>query len=109
METLEKLNKIHVGSRKYLHPEEMLHLESNINYTLISLKDGNTILTATTLKKLEMRLLYFKNFIRVNKSAIINLDYIKPVDDTFILCNSRKVSFSRRRGKIWKEQQVQVA
>lgn len=109
METLEKLNKIHVGSRKYLHPEEMLHLESDINYTLISLKDGNTILTATTLKKLEMRLLTFKNFIRVNKSAIVNLDYIKPINDTFTLSNRRKVSFSRRRGKVWKEQQVQVA
>lgn len=109
METLEKLNKIHVGSRKYIYPEEMLHLESDINYTIISLKDGNKILTATTLKKLEFRLLGLKNFIRVNKSAIVNLDYIKPIDDTFTLTNKRKVCFSRRRGKVWKEQQVQVA
>ena len=84
----------------------MLHLESDINYTIISLKDGKQLITATTLKKLEMRLLPFKNFIRVNKSAIVNLDYIKPVDDTFTLSNLRKVVFSRRRGKIWKDQQV---
>jgi DNA-binding LytR/AlgR family response regulator len=106
MKTLETINKIHIGSRKHLFPEEMLHLESNINYTVISLKDGNIILTATTLKKLEMRLLAFKNFIRVNKSAIINLDYIKPINDTFLLSNQRKITFSRRRGKVWKEQQI---
>lgn len=104
MET--KNNKIHVGSRKYLNPEEMLHLEADINYTIISLTDGNKILTSTTLKKIEMRLLAFKNFIRVNKSAIVNLDFNTPVDNTFTLSNRKKVSFSRRRGKIWKEQQV---
>ncbi len=53
-----------------------------------------------------MRLLAFKNFIRFNKSAIVNLDYIKPVDDTFTLSNRKKVTFSCRRGKIWKEQQI---
>lgn len=103
---METINKIHVGSRKYLLPEEMLHLESDINYTIISLKNGKQIVTATTLKKLETRLLPFKNFFRINKSAIVNLDYIKPVDDTFTLTNLRKIAFSRRRGKVWKEQQV---
>ncbi len=103
---METINKIHVGSRKYLLPDEMLHLESDINYTIISLKDGKQIITATTLKKLETRLLSFKNFIRVNKSAIVNLDYIKPIDNTFTLSNLRKVVFSRRRGKVWKKQQV---
>lgn len=99
---METINKIHVGSRKFLLPEDMLHLESNINYTVISLKDGKQILTATTLKKLETRLLPFKNFIRVNKSAIVNLDYIKPIDDMFTLSNLKKVAFSRRRKKAWR-------
>ncbi len=50
MKRIETIYKIHVGSRKYLFPEEMLHLESNINYTVISLKYGNIILTAMILK-----------------------------------------------------------
>ena len=91
MKTIEIFNKIHIGSRKHVFPEEMLHLESDINYTIISLKDGNKILSATTLKKMEIRLLGLKNFIRVNKSAIVNLDYMKPVNDIFTLANKRKV------------------
>ncbi len=95
---------IHVGSRRYVPPEEIQHLESDLNYTLISLADGKKILSSTTLKKIESRLVSFKNFVRVNKSAIVNLDFVENYEDVgFVLPDKRILIFSRRKGKAWKE------
>jgi DNA-binding LytR/AlgR family response regulator len=95
---------VHVGSRRYVPPEEIQHLESDLNYTLISLVDGKKILSSTTLKKIESRLVSFKNFVRVNKSAIVNLDFVENHENIgFLLPDNRILVFSRRRGKSWKE------
>lgn len=106
---METINTIHVGSRKYLLPNDILFLESDINYTIINLRDGKKIITSTTLKKIEMRLLSFKNFFRVNKSAIVNLDYIYPESNLIQLPDRRVLTFSRRRSKQWKLQQFTAA
>lgn len=93
---------IHVGSRRYVPPEEIQHLESDLNYTLISLVDGKKILSSTTLKKIESRLVQFKNFVRVNKSAIVNLDLVENHEQTgFKLPDERILVFSRRQRKRW--------
>jgi DNA-binding LytR/AlgR family response regulator len=97
---------VHVGSRRYIPPEEIQHLESDLNYTLISLIDGKKILSSTTLKKIESRLVSFKNFVRVNKSAIVNLDFVENHEGIgFRLADNRILTFSRRRGKNWKERE----
>lgn len=109
IETEQSNNRLHVhiGSRRYVPPEEIQHLESDLNYTLISLVDGKKILSSTTLKKIEGRLVSFKNFVRVNKSAIVNLDYVENHEDLgFRLSDNRILTFSRRRGKSWKERML---
>lgn len=107
METIKYIENrlhIHLGSRKYIPPEEVQHLESDLNYTLISLTNGQKILSSTTLKKIESRLVPFKNFVRVNKSAIVNLDFVENHEDVgFLLPDKRILVFSRRKGKAWKE------
>ena len=94
--------KIHVGSRKFYVPEEILHLESNLNYTQIFLANGQRILSSTTLKTIERRLSPFKNFIRINRQNIVNQDFI-PLGDqlTFTLPDNRTVKFSRRKAKAY--------
>lgn len=93
---------VHVGSRRYVPPEEIQHLESDLNYTLISLVDGKKILSSTTLKKIESRLVSFKNFVRVNKSAIVNLDFVENYEQNgFKLPDERILVFSRRQRKRW--------
>ena len=91
METIKFIKnkpQVHVGSRKYISPEEMLHLESDLNYTVIALRDGQKILSSTTLKKTEKRLIDFKNFVGVSKSAILNLDYVeRHQENGFLLPN----------------------
>ena len=106
METIKYIKnrpQVHVGSRQYLPPNEILHLESDLNYTQIFLADGKRILSSTPLKIIENRLLPFKNFVRINRQSVINLDLVEKIEDqTLFLPGERKIIFSRRREKAWR-------
>jgi DNA-binding LytR/AlgR family response regulator len=107
METIkyfENCPRVHVGSRQYLSPNEILHLESESNYTQILMADGQKILSSTTLKVIESRLMPFKNFVRINRQSIVNFDLIERIEDqTLFLPGEIKIAFSRRKGKAWRE------
>lgn len=95
--------KIHLGSRTFIDPQEILHLESDINYTRILLSNGKKILSSTTLKTIESRLMPFKNFVRINRQSVVNLDLVEKIENqTLFLPGERKIIFSRRREKAWR-------
>ena len=106
METIKYIKnrpQVHVGSRQYLAPHEILHLESDLNYTQIILADGKKILSSTPLKIIENRLLPFKNFVRINRQSVVNLDLVEKIEDqTLFLPGEKKIIFSRRREKAWR-------
>lgn len=106
METIKYIKnrpQVHVGSRQYLAPNEILHLESDLNYTQILLADGKRILSSTTLKIIESRLMPFKNFVRINRKSVVNLDLVEKIENqTLFLPGERKIIFSRRREKAWR-------
>lgn len=110
METIkyiENCPQVHVGSRKYLAPNEILHLESDINYTKILMANGKKILSSTTLKIIENRLLPFKNFIRINRQSIVNLDLVERIEEqSLLLPGGKKLFFSRRREKAWRNRMI---
>jgi DNA-binding LytR/AlgR family response regulator len=91
-----------IGGRTKAKPNELLLLKANINYTQILKKDGKTLLVATPLKELEIRLKDYA-FLRPNRSILINRSFIVDVfetetNNTFIqLADSTKVYVSRRR------------
>ncbi len=105
METIKIENeqlKVHVGSRKYLAPHEMIHLESDLNYTVIYLIDGKKIVSSTTLKIIESRLTPFKNFIRINRQSLVNIDLVTRIEgQACVLANNKTLIFSRRKNKQW--------
>jgi len=71
------------------------------NYTSINSLDGSVSIYAKTLKKIELELSEQKRFIRVNKSAIVNLIFVTKINkDTIELCDGTIVKISRRRKKI---------
>jgi DNA-binding LytR/AlgR family response regulator len=73
------------------------------NYTQINPLDGSFSIYAKTLKKFELELLEQKQFVRVNKSVIVNLLFVNKInDDTIELCNGTIVRISRRRKKMFK-------
>lgn len=110
METIkyiENCPQIHVGSRKYLSPNEIMHLEADLNYTKILLANGNKILSSTTLKIIQNRLLPFKNFVRINRQSVVNLDLVEKIEDqTLFLPGEKKIVFSRRMEKAWRNSRI---
>lgn len=94
---------IHVGGRKRLPPQAIINMDADVNYTIITMNTGQKIVVATTLKKIEEKVNEFKNFVRVNKSTILNTDYAQLENNAFILPNKRVVEFSRRKWKKFQE------
>jgi DNA-binding LytR/AlgR family response regulator len=104
--------KIHVGSRKYLWPSEIITLEADWNYTKILLTNGQILLVATTMGIIANRLPK-SEFLRINRGTVINrsavanyfihaqFDEVKLFDSSFI-----KIS-RRRRFEIRKTLQIQ--
>lgn len=100
METIIQNSKVHLGSREFIDPIKLLYLESDVNYTLIHLVDGKKILSSTTLKTIESRLKCFKNFVRINRQSIVNMNLVVTIGHQICIlpCN-KKLYFSRRRAK----------
>lgn len=94
---------IHVGGRKRLPPQAIINMDADVNYTIITMNTGQKIVVATTLKKIEEKVNEFKNFVRVNKSTILNTDYAQLENNAFVLPNKRVVEFSRRKWKKYQE------
>ena len=70
------------------------------NYTQINPLDGSFSIYAKTLKKFELELSEQKQFVRVNKSVIVNLLFVNKINkDAIELCNGTIVKISRRRKK----------
>lgn len=95
-------SKISIGGRLTVFPEDVIMLQANINYSTVYLADGQRLLVATTLKKLEERFSSF-TFIRMNKTYMINTNYVvEEQENSLKLSNSLIINFSRRKGKKWK-------
>jgi two-component system LytT family response regulator len=102
MNTDETTLKISIGGRLTVFPEDVIMLQANINYSTVHLANGQRLLVATTLKKLEERFSPF-TFIRMNKTYMINTNYvIEEQENALKLSNSLIINFSRRKGKKWK-------
>jgi DNA-binding LytR/AlgR family response regulator len=70
------------------------------NYTQINPLKGSVSIYAKTLKKFELELSEQKQFVRVNKSVIVNLLFVNKINqDAIELCNGTIVKISRRRRK----------
>jgi len=73
---LKTLESVHV-----VNLEEIIRCESDRNYTSFYLTDGKRILVSKTLKEFEF-LLKDYNFLRVQQSHLINLDFVERYDKT---------------------------
>lgn len=93
---------IHVGARKLIAPNNILMLKADVNYTEVFLMDGSKILSSTTLGTIEKRLDGF-NFFRVNRSTIVNINYLGKVQTATLEMkgqnsqNTHQIKISRRR------------
>jgi DNA-binding LytR/AlgR family response regulator len=105
MNIAEKLDSISIGGRKIVCPDDIIMIQADINYSIVYLNDGNRLIVATTLKKLEERFSPFA-FIRVNKTYVVNSRYVvEEQENALKLSNSLIISFSRRKAKKWKSRE----
>jgi DNA-binding LytR/AlgR family response regulator len=102
---MKTIENIHVGSRTYVPPETIVMIQSEINYSLIYLVDGQKFIVSTCLKKLEERFAVIHSFARVHKSYLVNLDYFKSYQEGhFLLENDLTCIVSRRKFKRLREE-----
>ncbi len=69
----------------FLHPSEILFLAADNNYTHIRTTDGNTETTARNLGKVHQSLPQ-QHFIRINRSTVVNVKYLKKYDKVHKKC-----------------------
>lgn len=94
------------GQKKNIAVEHIAYFEGDGNYTNIVLGDGTKLLVARTLKEYEA-LLENRVFVRIHKSCIINLRFVRRVNMShgraLELVNGQQVQMSRRRLQEFKE------
>jgi len=85
---------------EFVEPEEIMHCESDSNYTYVYFKNGSKSLISKTLKEIE-ELLDGHGFIRVHHSHIVNLKhirkYVRGSGGYLELVDGNSVSVSRSR------------
>lgn len=93
-----RLDSIHVGSRTELMPEEIVMISAEISYSYIHLRDGRKIIVSTNIQKLQERLLGIRYIVRVHRSYMINISYLRGFDKyTAELRNDLYCPISRRK------------
>ena len=82
------------------YEQNIISFIAQVNYTRINPLNGSVSIYAKTLKKFELELSDQKQFVRVNKSVIVNLLFVNKINkDVIELCNGTIVKISRRRRK----------
>jgi DNA-binding LytR/AlgR family response regulator len=97
METEDYL-KISVGGRTRLFSKDVAYFEADMNYTIIHYTIGNSKIVATTLGRIQERILDKNTFVRPNRKYLINVGFINNfLQDNLLLQNQLQIHISRRR------------
>lgn len=83
--------------------DDIIHIEADSNYSIFhlkSVKDGEKITVSKVLKDYE-EILPEDKFVRIHKSSIVNLKYVKEYNNknglVLLLANGENITVSRRR------------
>ena len=102
--SLQKLLIPFYDRKRTVSIDEIVRLEGSGNYTNFFLKDGTKMLVSRTLKEYE-ELLDGQSFVRVHKSCIVNLGYVRRFyikkEGELELTDGQQVKISRRRAQMF--------
>ena len=103
---LQKLLIPFYDRKRTVSVDEIVRLEGSGNYTNFFLKDGTKMLVSRTLKEYET-LLDGQAFVRVHKSCIVNLGFVRKFfvkkEGELELMDGQQVKISRRRAQMFME------
>ncbi|CCH52634.1 response regulator receiver protein [Fibrisoma limi BUZ 3] len=101
---LQKLLIPFYDRKRTISVDEIVRLEGSGNYTNFFLKDGTKMLVSRTLKEYET-LLDGQAFVRVHKSCIVNLGFVRKFyvkkEGELELTDGQQVKISRRRAQMF--------
>ena len=96
-------NAVHIGGFEHAQPEEIILCKGDSNYTHVHFTNGRKLTVATTLKIIQQRLAA-QDFVRVNRSGLINKDHIASyAHDEITLTNGAVLPIARRRRRAVQE------
>jgi two-component system LytT family response regulator len=78
---LKKIALPQLGSINFIEVDDIVSLQADSNYTIIHMKDMQKLVISKTLKDFE-ELLDETRFVRIHKSYIVNIAYIKEYSTT---------------------------
>lgn len=86
---------------KYPPKKDIIYIKSDSNYTIYYLQNGEKFTSSKTLKQTKVNL-QLMLFLRVNKSYLLNPDFINNISKegnkvTVILKNGTQINVSRRK------------
>lgn len=90
---------VHLGARKILHICDIVYLVSSDNYTVIHLRNKEKVMVSYHLGNLEKRLSNFAFFKRINKSQIVNMNFVNDLENGYLIFDKETFLISRRRKK----------
>lgn len=101
---LQKLLIPFYDRKRTVSVDEIVRLEGSGNYTNFFLRDGTKMLVSRTLKEYET-LLDGQAFVRVHKSCIVNLGFVRKFfvkkEGELELTDGQQVKISRRRAQMF--------
>ncbi|SFD89893.1 LytR/AlgR family response regulator transcription factor [Spirosoma endophyticum] len=101
---LQKLLIPFYDRKRTVSVDEIVRLEGCGNYTNFYLKDGTKMLVSRTLKEYET-LLDGQAFVRVHKSCIVNLGFVRKFfvkkEGELELIDGQQIKISRRRAQMF--------
>lgn len=82
-----------------LHPEEILWIAGDVNYSRVFFKDQSSMLICKTLKQMERKLYNASSFVRVHRAFLVNIDYLDKIDfvNRELGIGGHKIPIARRR------------
>lgn len=97
---IKKLTLPYGQGFKMIDVDEIIYIEADSNYSIVHLSSAEKITVSKVLREFE-EILPTEQFIRVHKSSIINLNYLKEYNSKnglqVFLKNGQSISISRRR------------
>lgn len=84
------------GKQELIKPSSVYYMEGDRRYTIVHLMNNTTIRVAKSLSHFEEKLEHY-NFLRVHKSYLVNLSYIKSLLNSgdILLQNNEEIKTSR--------------
>ena len=95
------MKTLHLTQKTQVLLDNIRYLQADINYTIIHTSQEKSIISSTTIKRLNDKI-ESQDFVRINKKYVLNKKFIKTYNDTnssVMLDDGKTFYLSRRKNR----------